>query len=87
MTPNIHEVIISVAPTQHTDWCHCNDFLTISCRQCCHQVPQVYYTVKSTLGSYYAILHYMQRVNELRLARVLHVLSWKLEFQHRQTEL
>jgi hypothetical protein len=86
MTPHIHEVIISIAPGQHTDGCYCDDLLPLSTRsECCHQVPHIYDTMKSALGSYHTIPQKYQRINQLWFTCVLNMFPWKLESQYWQT--
>ena len=86
MTPHIHKVIISVAPAQHIDWCHCDGrVLLFTCSQCCHQVPQVNDAMKRTLCSYHTFPHHFKGVNQLGLTSSLNVFPWKLKFDHWQT--
>jgi len=87
MTPHVHEVIVSIAPAQYTDWCHCDGRVLLpTCGQCCHQVPQVNDTMKRTLCSYHTFPHHFKGVNQLGLTCSLNVFPWKLKFYHWQTE-
>lgn len=86
MTPHIHKVIISIAPAQRTDWCHCDGRVLLStCSQCFRQVPQVNDAMKRTLCSYHTFPHHFKGVNQLGLTCSLNVFLWKLKFYHWQT--